>query len=45
MSLVLDNVGVYSLTNEGRERAQSILERIKSTPVQKEGQTVLLERC
>ena len=35
---------VYSLTNEGRERAQSILERIRSTPVQHEGQTVLLER-
>ena len=34
---------VYSLTNEGRERAQSILQRIKSTPVQHEGQTVLLE--
>ena len=34
---------VYSLTNEGRERAQSILERIRSTPVQHEGQTVLLE--
>ena len=34
---------VYSLTNEGRERAQSILERIRSTPVQNEGQTVLLE--
>jgi len=34
---------VYSLTNEGRERAQSILERIKSTPVQHEGETVLLE--
>ena len=34
---------VYSLTNEGRERAQSILERIRSTPVHHEGQTVLLE--
>ena len=34
---------VYSLTNEGRDRAQSILERIRSTPVQHEGQTVLLE--
>ena len=34
---------VYSLTNEGRERAQSILQRIRSTPVQHEGQTVLLE--
>ena len=34
---------VYSLTNEGRERAQSILERIRSTPVQHEGQTVLLD--
>ena len=34
---------VYSLTNEGRERAQSILQRIRSTPVQHDGQTVLLE--
>ena len=34
---------VYSLTNEGRERAQSILQRITSTPVQHNGQTVLLE--
>ena len=34
---------VYSLTNEGRERAQSILMNIKSSPVQKDGQTVLLE--
>jgi len=34
---------VYSLTNEGRERAQSILQRITSTPVHHEGQTVLLE--
>ena len=34
---------MYSLTNEGRERAISILERIRSTPVQHEGQTVLLE--
>jgi len=34
---------VYSLTTEGRDRAQSILQRIKSTPVQHEGQTILLE--
>ena len=34
---------VYSLTNEGRERAQSILQRITSTPVHHDGQTVLLE--
>ena len=34
---------VYSLTNEGRERAQSILQRITSTPVRHNGQTVLLE--
>ncbi len=34
---------VYSLTNEGRERAQSILQRIISTPVHRDGQTVLLE--
>ena len=34
---------VYSLTAEGRERALSILERVKSTPVQKEGTMVLLE--
>ena len=33
---------VYSLTAEGRERALSILERVKSTPVQKEGTMVLL---
>ena len=34
---------VYSLTTEGRERAQSILQRIQSTPVHREGKTVLLE--
>ena len=34
---------VYSLTAEGRERALSILERVKSTPVQKEGTMVLLD--
>ena len=34
---------VYSLTAEGRERALSILERVKSTPVQKEGAMVLLD--
>ena len=34
---------VYSLTAEGRERALSILERVKSTPVQKEGMMVLLD--
>jgi len=34
---------VYSLTNVGREHAISLLARIKSTPVQKDGQTVLLE--
>ena len=34
---------VYSLTNVGREHAISLLGRIKSTPVQKDGQTVLLE--
>jgi len=34
---------VYSLTPEGRERALSILQRVKSTPVQKEGTMVLLD--
>ncbi len=34
---------VYSLTMEGRERAQSILQRIESTPVHLDGKTVLLE--
>ena len=34
---------VYSLTSEGRERAQSILNRVQSTAVQNNGQTVLLE--
>ncbi|MAR46460.1 MAG: hypothetical protein CMA41_01460 [Euryarchaeota archaeon] len=34
---------VYSLTNQGRESAQSILKKIKSTPVQSNGTTVLLE--
>ena len=34
---------VYSLTAIGRERAQSLLNKIKSTPVQKDGQTVLLD--
>lgn len=34
---------VYSLTAEGRERALSILQRVKSTPVQKEGTMVLLD--
>lgn len=34
---------VYSLTTEGRNRAQSILKRIKSTPVQSQGTTVMLE--
>ena len=34
---------VYSLTIEGRERAQSLLQKIKSTPVQSQGVTVLLE--
>ena len=34
---------VYSLTTEGRNRAQSILKRIKSTPVQSQGTTVILE--
>lgn len=34
---------VYSLTTEGRNRAQSILKRIKSTPVQSQGITVMLE--
>ena len=34
---------VYSLTVEGRERALSILQRVKSTPVQKEGTMVLLD--
>jgi len=34
---------VYSLTNQGRESAQSILKKIKSTPVQINGTTVLLE--
>ena len=32
---------VYSLTSEGRERAQSILKRVQSTAVQNNGQTVL----
>jgi len=34
---------VYSLTQGGRERAQSILNRIKSTPVNSGGTTVLLQ--
>ncbi len=34
---------VYSLTSEGRERAHLILNRIKSTPIQSDGTTVLLE--
>jgi len=34
---------VYSLTPGGRERAQSILDRIKSTPVNSGGTTVLLQ--
>ena len=34
---------VYSLTPEGRERALSILQRVQSTPVQKEGTMVLLD--
>ena len=34
---------VYSLTIEGRDRAQSLLQKIKSTPVQSQGVTVLLE--
>ena len=34
---------VYSLTNQGHESAQSILKKIKSTPVQINGTTVLLE--
>ena len=34
---------VYSLTMEGRERAESILQRIESTPVHLDGKTVLLE--
>ncbi len=34
---------VYSLTAEGRERALSILQRVKSTPVQAEGKMVLLD--
>ncbi|MFL2950628.1 MAG: hypothetical protein ACJZ56_05890 [Candidatus Thalassarchaeaceae archaeon] len=34
---------VYSLTLGGRERAQSILNRIKSTPVNSGGTTVLLQ--
>ncbi len=34
---------VYSLTNEGRESAQSILKKIKSTPVNSNGKTVMLE--
>ena len=34
---------VYSLTVEGRERALSILKRVQSTPVHKDGKTVLLE--
>ena len=34
---------VYSLTSEGRERAQSILKRVQSTAVQNNGQTVLLD--
>jgi len=34
---------VYSLTSGGRERAQSILNRIKSTPVNSGGTTVLLQ--
>ena len=34
---------VYSLTPEGRERALSILLRVQSTPVQKEGTMVLLD--
>ena len=34
---------VYSLTIEGRKRAKSLLQKIKSTPVQSQGVTVLLE--
>lgn len=34
---------VYSLTPEGRERAQSVLNQVASTPVKKDGKTVLLE--
>jgi len=34
---------VYSLTPEGRGRALSILQRVKSTPVQKEGTMVLVD--
>ena len=34
---------VYSLTPAGRERALSILKRIKAVPVQSDGTTVLLE--
>ena len=34
---------VYSLTPDGRERAVSILNRIKAVPVQSDGTTVLLE--
>ena len=34
---------VYSLTSEGRERAQSILKRVQSTAVQNNGQTVMLD--
>ena len=34
---------VYSLTPDGRERALSILNRIKAVPVQSDGTTVLLE--
>ena len=33
---------VYSLTPEGRERAQSVLTQVSSTPVKKDGKTVLL---
>ncbi len=34
---------VYSLTPEGRERAQSVLTQVSSKPVKKDGKTVLLE--